>query len=228
MGFFPRERKKKMKTYLTIMTVALLALVAGSAHASFTGVSSTSSSYVWALVGNSGNTQYAPVGIGPQTAYAVVGTPPTAPWASANDTIGWDGTTISSTGSAAYNSGVIAQPWCQATAQTAVVFTLLQGSAVLLTGSFENLNSANISGTSGVGWFGAGTNPNLHWTGYLPAGNYQIGFTVSGDTANNGFGSWNGSYDFELTPVPEPISMVMLGCLGAGMAVARKLRRKKA
>jgi hypothetical protein len=31
-----------------------------------------------------------------------------------------------------------------------------------------------------------------------------------------------------LTATPEPISMVMLGCLGAGMAAARKLRRKKA
>jgi len=28
-------------------------------------------------------------------------------------------------------------------------------------------------------------------------------------------------------PVPEPLSMVMLGCLGAGMAAARKLRGKK-
>jgi hypothetical protein len=29
-------------------------------------------------------------------------------------------------------------------------------------------------------------------------------------------------------PVPEPISMVMLGCVGAGMLVARKLRGKRA
>jgi hypothetical protein len=32
---------------------------------------------------------------------------------------------------------------------------------------------------------------------------------------------------FENAQVPEPISMVMLGCLGAGMAAARKLRRRK-
>jgi hypothetical protein len=32
---------------------------------------------------------------------------------------------------------------------------------------------------------------------------------------------------FEVTPVPEPISMVMLGGLGAGMAAVRKLRRRK-
>jgi hypothetical protein len=40
-----------------------------------------------------------------------------------------------------------------------------------------------------------------------------------------------GVYFFEhdaVNAVPEPISMVMLGCLGAGMAAARKLRRKKA
>jgi len=30
----------------------------------------------------------------------------------------------------------------------------------------------------------------------------------------------------EVDKVPEPLSMVMLGCLGAGMAAARKLRRK--
>jgi len=38
-----------------------------------------------------------------------------------------------------------------------------------------------------------------------------------------------GSYqevDLTLDVVPEPISMVMLGCLGAGMAAARRLRRK--
>jgi hypothetical protein len=29
------------------------------------------------------------------------------------------------------------------------------------------------------------------------------------------------------TPVPEPFSMMMLGCLGAGMLGARKLRRKQ-
>lgn len=34
--------------------------------------------------------------------------------------------------------------------------------------------------------------------------------------------------DIELDLVPEPISMVMLGCLGGGMALARKLRRKAA
>jgi len=32
----------------------------------------------------------------------------------------------------------------------------------------------------------------------------------------------------QVTPVPEPISMMMLGCLGAGMFVARKLRGKRA
>jgi hypothetical protein len=32
---------------------------------------------------------------------------------------------------------------------------------------------------------------------------------------------------FEVTAIPEPVSMVMLGCLGAGMAAARKLRRQK-
>jgi hypothetical protein len=34
--------------------------------------------------------------------------------------------------------------------------------------------------------------------------------------------------NIDLEPVPEPISMVMLGCLGGGMALAKKLRRKSA
>lgn len=33
--------------------------------------------------------------------------------------------------------------------------------------------------------------------------------------------------NFKVVPVPEPISVVMLGCLGVGMAGARKLRRKR-
>jgi hypothetical protein len=48
----------------------------------------------------------------------------------------------------------------------------------------------------------------------------SITFFYSSDRAN----------DYRITyfgAVPEPISMVMLGCLGAGMAVARKIRRKK-
>lgn len=48
--------------------------------------------------------------------------------------------------------------------------------------------------------------------------------------------SWEGTTDRNLNGIvpegwmidstPEPVSMVMLGCLGAGMAVARRLRRK--
>lgn len=48
----------------------------------------------------------------------------------------------------------------------------------------------------------------------------SISFFYSSDRAN----------DYRITyfgAVPEPVSMVMLGCLGAGMAVARKIRRKK-
>jgi len=45
--------------------------------------------------------------------------------------------------------------------------------------------------------------------------------------------SWNGSgwsivAGSKLPRAPEPISMVMLGCVGAGMFVARKLRGKRA
>ena len=35
------------------------------------------------------------------------------------------------------------------------------------------------------------------------------------------------SVGFRVASVPEPISMVMLGCLGAGMVAARKLRRQR-
>ena len=33
--------------------------------------------------------------------------------------------------------------------------------------------------------------------------------------------------DMRYTPIPEPATMLMLGGLGAGLASARKLRRKK-
>ena len=34
-------------------------------------------------------------------------------------------------------------------------------------------------------------------------------------------------YTVTLTPIPEPTSMVILGALGAGMFVARKVRRRR-
>jgi len=50
----------------------------------------------------------------------------------------------------------------------------------------------------------------------------SIEMTYQGDDSND-FHSVEG---LTVEKVPEPISMMMLGCLGAGMAVARKLRRK--
>jgi hypothetical protein len=64
----------------------------------------------------------------------------------------------------------------------------------------------------------------------LPAGHYHfLGIAESSNIVGNG----PGGYGFVLTddpehlPIPEPVSVVMLGCLGAGMAAARKLRGKK-
>ncbi|MBI5091272.1 MAG: PEP-CTERM sorting domain-containing protein [Candidatus Hydrogenedentes bacterium] len=51
-----------------------------------------------------------------------------------------------------------------------------------------------------------------------------------GGAANMGSGAGHPGSGFEAaltaTAVPEPVTMVMLGCLGAGMAAARKFRRK--
>jgi len=58
-----------------------------------------------------------------------------------------------------------------------------------------------INGTNEVFYTEASWTPDLtQWPGPTPQGNWTF--------------------------VPEPISMVMLGCLGAGMAAARRLRRK--
>jgi len=50
----------------------------------------------------------------------------------------------------------------------------------------------------------------------------SIQLTYQGDLSND----FNSVEGLTVERVPEPISMMMLGCLGAGMAVARKLRRK--
>jgi len=60
-----------------------------------------------------------------------------------------------------------------------------------------------------------------------------LGEVLNGTTqAYRTAGKWtfvkDGNTWEQWTTVPEPISMVMLGCLGAGMFVARKLRGKRA
>jgi hypothetical protein len=119
---------------------------------------------------------------------------------------------------------------------TEVWFKLSEGSNVLLTGSlFDADFSFNYSGPGGIvgnnilsyssGNVGPGV--GIGWSNFLAAGDYYIAAFIE-DGTDPDYPDSHGSYEFKLEIVPEPISMVMLGCLGAGMAVARKLRRKKA
>jgi len=61
------------------------------------------------------------------------------------------------------------------------------------------------------------TNVDASWTPPYPA---------------HGLSAWHWEFDEgtweEVQPIPEPIGMAMLGCVGAGMLVARKLRGKRA
>lgn len=63
--------------------------------------------------------------------------------------------------------------------------------------------------------------------GFVLAGSYDLDLTKVNEGKEGDkivFGIGNDS----LVPAPEPFSMMMLGCLGGGMALARKLRRKSA
>jgi hypothetical protein len=64
----------------------------------------------------------------------------------------------------------------------------------------------------------------------LAAGNYELQGELSDYQSYDMQGGSHdtASFNLNLEVVPEPISMVMLGCLGVGMAAARKLRRKRA
>ena len=237
-----------MKTFLTIMTVALLALVAGSAHATFATLENgswRSGGEVIAWIGNApvfdsfcwdgvGVTQQPPLNFGGGL-HALQGT---AGVASADNDASFTTTSISSTGSASL-VGDFTSATGTATAYTEVYFQLNGDPAapgdrvhVWITGTF----SANA-------WGSVSNGPdNYPPTMFFTTSDYTGGtFTevmnlLPGDYYVD-FGTWvqsnaaaaslNGSYKFELTTVPEPISMVMLGCLGAGMAAARKLRRRK-
>ncbi|MBI5094589.1 MAG: hypothetical protein HZB26_19415 [Candidatus Hydrogenedentes bacterium] len=71
------------------------------------------------------------------------------------------------------------------------------------------------------------------WDSYGSVYNFAGGnvFGFYWDPASSGSGnhlSYNPTDVHGPPPVPEPVSMVMLGCLGAGMLGARKLRSKKA
>ena len=81
--------------------------------------------------------------------------------------------------------------------------------------------------TVGTGWGGNNTHYTLTIDNLLNQSWLQGGDGLwTHFTQECGNDSLMGYYsDFE--PVPEPISMVMLGCLGAGMLGARKLRRKE-
>jgi len=74
--------------------------------------------------------------------------------------------------------------------------------------------------TTGPTWFdGSGDYSNID----------LLYFSSSGGT-NAGLGGEGVHFvmdNFTYTPIPEPTTMLMLGCLGAGLAGARKLGRKK-
>ena len=82
----------------------------------------------------------------------------------------------------------------------------------------------------------AGTVPGGQYQGYTGWNNYSYTFDSEG-SGSIAFGVYDvlgGTFSSQLlidnvvaTPVPEPFSMMMLGCLGAGMLGARKLRRKQ-
>ena len=93
-------------------------------------------------------------------------------------------------------------------------------------------SNSSISHNTGVtNWT---TDPNAYLSGTnYGTGDYTIGiaFDIGNMLANQSV-TLDYSYVMNLpnekvVPVPEPISLVMLGCLGAGMAGARKLRRKR-
>jgi hypothetical protein len=72
------------------------------------------------------------------------------------------------------------------------------------------------------------------WTDTLDPGTYSLWVTAGADyepfqttTFSLAVGSEPSSTPPGDAPVPEPVSMVMLGCLGGGMVAVRKLRRKK-
>lgn len=71
-----------------------------------------------------------------------------------------------------------------------------------------------------------GTKPSSPVTIYWQSYNDGV---LTGDYWYRTDGAWGvGSGWMQRSVIPEPISMVMLGCMGAGMLVTRRLRRKEA
>lgn len=73
---------------------------------------------------------------------------------------------------------------------------------------------------------------NSPWTGYSTSFTYAAGDKIffnnlGGDNIGALLDNVKITTGKVHVPVPEPVSMVMLGCLGGGMFAARKLRRKQ-
>lgn len=101
------------------------------------------------------------------------------------------------------------------------------GTATFNTFSSDAALNSHFGEVVGTGWGGNQTHYTLTIDNLLNQNWLQGGNGLwTHFTQECGNDSLMGYYsDFE--PVPEPISMVMLGCLGAGMFGARKLRRKE-
>lgn len=64
--------------------------------------------------------------------------------------------------------------------------------------------------------------PNLTYSGTLSPGTYTYCVAAAGEDSNNAFGDLTFSSDFQITPVPEPLPLSLLG-MGA-VAMLRKRR----
>jgi len=89
----------------------------------------------------------------------------------------------------------------------------------------EIYNQTVVVDTDGPTWFDADYY-NIDELLFTSSGGTNAGLPLYGGPVI-GTGEHFAMDNFTYTPIPEPTTMLMLGCLGAGLAGARKFKRKK-
>jgi len=217
----------------------MLALVAGSAQATFTNTSAYSGGSVSAGVNGTSfgystlwNGSTVLTGPGLNTGHMDV-TPDVGvngSLANAQNLVSLQSTYITSSALTSITANHPDGDVTYAHAHTDVWFHLSAANEVTLTGIFNEASFLLQDGlANNIFSVTAGVNGAIVPQVFnLAAGDYSV-WSDSYLSAVDGDTFLAGSYSWTLREkVPEPISMVMLGCLGAGMAAARKLRRKVA